>query len=37
MLNALLWIAKADVPARGVEDTITAEDLTMNLDEKKKR
>jgi type 1 glutamine amidotransferase len=36
-LNALLWIAKVDVPARGVEDKITAEDLTMNLDDKKKR
>lgn len=37
MLNALLWIAKADVPARGVEDRITEADLTMNLDDKKKR
>ncbi len=37
MLNALLWIAKVDVPKGGVEDKITAEDLTMNLDEKKKR
>ncbi len=36
MLNALLWIAKADVPARGVEDQITAADLTMNLDDKKR-
>ena len=34
MLNALLWIAKVDVPARGVEDTITAADLTVNLDPK---
>ena len=34
MLNALLWIAKIDVPAQGVVDTITAADLTMNLDEK---
>ena len=37
MLNALLWIAKVDVPARGVEDRITEADLTMNLDDKKKR
>jgi type 1 glutamine amidotransferase len=37
MLNALLWIAKVDVPARGVEDKITPEDLTVNLDEKTKR
>lgn len=37
MLNALLWIAKVDVPARGVEDTITEADLVSNLDDKKKR
>ena len=37
MLNALLWIAKVDVPARGVEDRITDADLTQNLDDKKKR
>ena len=37
MLNALLWIAKVDVPARGVEDRITEADLTQNLDDKKKR
>ena len=34
VLNALLWIAKVDVPARGVEDGITAADLTVNLDPK---
>jgi type 1 glutamine amidotransferase len=34
MLNALLWIAKVEVPARGVEDKITEADLTTNLDEK---
>lgn len=37
MLNALLWIAKVDVPAGGVEDKITAEDLASNLDDKTKR
>jgi hypothetical protein len=37
VLNALLWIAKVDVPARGVEDKITAEDLTLNLDEKRRK
>ena len=37
MLNALLWLAKVDVPARGVEDTIAAADLTANLDEKPAR
>jgi hypothetical protein len=34
VLNALLWIAKVDVPPRGVEDSITAADLTVNLDPK---
>lgn len=34
VLNALLWIAKVDVPPRGVEDAITAPDLTVNLDPK---
>jgi hypothetical protein len=37
VLNALLWIAKVEVPARGVEDKITAADLTENLDDKRKR
>jgi hypothetical protein len=36
VLNALLWIAKADVPATGVIDKITADDLTVNLDPKQK-
>jgi type 1 glutamine amidotransferase len=34
MLNGLLWIAKVEVPAHGVEDKITEADLAMNLDEK---
>ena len=33
-LNGLLWLAKVDVPAKGVEDHITAEDLKQNLDDK---
>jgi trehalose utilization protein len=37
MLNALLWMAKIEVPAKGVEDTITDADLTMNLDVKTRR
>ena len=37
MLNALLWIAKVEVPAGGVRDQITQADLTMNLDDKTKR
>ena len=36
VLNALLWIAKVDVPAGGVQDKITAADLTENLDDKKR-
>jgi hypothetical protein len=34
MLNALLWIAKVEVPAGGVEDHISATDMTANLDPK---
>jgi type 1 glutamine amidotransferase len=34
ILNALLWIAKADVPPNGVESTVTEEDLKANLDPK---
>jgi hypothetical protein len=37
MLNALLWIAKVEVPKNGVEDKIVEADLTENLDEKRKR
>ncbi len=37
VLNALLWIAKADVPSGGVVDKITPEDLTTNLDVKVRR
>lgn len=36
VLNALLWIAQADVPPNGVESTVTDEDLKQNLDPKKK-
>ena len=34
VLNAILWTAKADVPAGGVESKLTAEDLEANLDPK---
>lgn len=34
VLNALLWIAKMEVPEGGVVDTITAADLEENLDDK---
>ena len=34
VLNAILWIAKVDVPQNGVESTVTEEDLMQNLDPK---
>lgn len=34
VLNAILWTAKAEVPAKGVESKITEEDLKANLDKK---
>ena len=37
VLNALLWIARAEVPANGVESTVTEEDLKGNLDPKLQR
>jgi hypothetical protein len=36
-LNALLWVAKAEVPASGVESTVSEEDLKQNLDPKPRR
>jgi len=36
VLNALLWIAKADVPKDGVPSSVTEDDLKQNLDSKKK-
>jgi hypothetical protein len=37
VLNAMLWIAKADVPRAGVECSVTGEDLKENLDPKNRR
>lgn len=34
VLNTILWIAKRDVPAGGVESTVTQDDLMANLDPK---
>ena len=34
VLNAIVWTAKVEVPAKGIESHITAEDLQKNLDEK---
>ena len=37
VLNALLWIAKAEVPKDGVESSVTPEQLKANLDPKGKK
>jgi len=37
VLNALVWIAKAEVPSNGVESSLSEEDLKQNLDPKTKR
>jgi type 1 glutamine amidotransferase len=37
MLNGLLWIAKAEVPADGVQSHVSEEDLKQNLDSKPKK
>jgi hypothetical protein len=37
VLNALLWIARMDVPQGGVQDAITPADLTVNLDDKRRK
>ena len=34
ILNALVWVAKAEVPAGGVDSRVTEEDLKANLDKK---
>jgi type 1 glutamine amidotransferase len=37
VLNAILWIAKAEVPADGVESKVTAAQLAQSLDPKEQR
>lgn len=37
VLNAILWIAKADVPETGVQSTLSEEDSRKNLDDKGRR
>ncbi len=37
VLNAILWIAKADVPVGGVESKVTPEQLAANQDDKGRR
>jgi type 1 glutamine amidotransferase len=36
VLNAILWSAKSEVPANGVECAVTADDLKQNLDQKRR-
>jgi hypothetical protein len=36
VLNALVWVAKGDVPANGVASQVTQQDLMQNLDEGKR-
>jgi type 1 glutamine amidotransferase len=37
VLNAILWVAKADVPKEGVQSTVTEEQMQANLDPKPRR
>lgn len=37
VLNALVWICKLEVPANGVESTVTDDDIKANLDPKGKK
>ncbi len=37
VLNAILWIARVEVPADGVACTVTAQELTRDLDDKGRR
>ncbi len=37
VLNGILWLAKAEVPADGVESSISDEDLARNLDPKRQK
>ena len=38
VLNALVWLAKLDVPAKGIDSApVSDEELMMNLDDKRPR
>jgi len=37
VLNAMLWMAKAEVPENGVQSSVTPEELAANLDDKGKK
>ena len=36
VLNAMVWLTKTEVPATGIESSVTAAELDLNLDPKKK-
>ena len=36
VLNAMVWLTKTEVPASGIESSVTAAELDLNLDPKKK-
>jgi hypothetical protein len=36
VLNALLWVARAEVPPDGVASAVTGEEMRQNLDPKEK-
>ena len=35
VLNAILWVSKIDVPKKGVESSVTPDELKANLDVKR--
>jgi hypothetical protein len=37
VLNALVWVTKVEVPEKGVDSTVTKEELDQNLDPKEKK
>jgi hypothetical protein len=37
VLNALVWVTGMDVPADGVQSSVSEDDLAKNLDPKEKR
>ena len=36
VLNAFVWLTKTEVPSTGIESSVTAAELDLNLDPKKK-
>jgi type 1 glutamine amidotransferase len=36
VLNAILWVAKVEVPSNGLDSSVSADDLAGNLDPKRR-